>query len=119
MDDLQKQLKMISNENIIWYIYLFIVFFALFTNYLEREYFLTKDKRKKRYAQKINSTILIIAFFIYLYFFIIAFENSKNSKNKRISFERLVVSLLFLFAGALAIYADIDEKSNNIDLGIF
>ena len=125
MDELSKQLKLINKEDIVWYIYFFIITFALITNNLEKNYLLTKNKNSKILAQKINTTILVVAFFIYLYFLSVSLENNNNArlkhniKDERISFERLIVSLLFLIAGAIAIYADYDDNRTNTDIGIF
>ena len=116
-----KQLELINKEDLVWYIYYFIVTFALITNELERKYIIYKDENSKKIAQKINTFILIIAFFIYLYFLSSSFDNitnSNTSREKRIGTERLIVNILFVIAGAIAIYADYDDNSANIDIGI-
>lgn len=124
MDDLNKQIKLINNEDIVWYIYFFIIISALFTNYLEKKYLYDKNKYNKELAQKINTIILVVAFFIYLYFLKLAYDNAKDAyksndiKNRRICMERLIVSTLFLVAGAIAIYTDYDNNTSNIDIGI-
>lgn len=120
--NINKQLKLLKNEDIVWLIYLFIVVFALYTNKLEREYIFDKDKIKKKNASRINTFILIVAFFIYLYLASVSLDNCKNTtnnKDRRIAIERLVVSLTFLIGGAIAIYADYDNNSNNLDIAIF
>ena len=120
--DINKTLKLLNNEDIVWIIYLFIVVFALYTNKLEREYIFDKDKNKKKNASKINTIILVVAFFIYLYLASVAMDSckyTKNEKDKRIAIERLIVSLTFLVGGALAIYTDYDNNMNNLDIAIF
>lgn len=44
MNDVEKKLKRLKNEDIIWIIYFFIVVFALYSNKLDRDYLLKKDK---------------------------------------------------------------------------
>lgn len=123
MDDINKQLNLLEKEDIVWIIYLFIVVFALYTNRLEKEYLFDKNKVKQKLASKINTTILVVAFFIYLYLASVALNNCKrnykNNIDKRVSIERLVVSLTFLIGGALAIIADYDNNTNNLDIAIF
>ena len=126
MEDINRQLKLINNEDIVWIIYFFIVLFALFTNHLEKQCLFSKDMQKQKLARKINTCIFIVAFFIYLYFTYVSYNNleltkyKNNNKEKRVAFERLIVNFLFLAAGALSIYADYDNNNNdNIDLAIF
>lgn len=123
MDNISKQLNLLEKEDIVWIIYLFIVVFALYTNKLEKEYLFDKNKVKQKLASKINTTILIVAFFIYLYLASVSLNNCKrnykNNIDKRVSIERLVVSLTFLIGGALAIIADYDNNTNNLDIAIF
>jgi len=124
MDNISRNLKLIRNEDIVWLIYFFIITFAIISNRLEEKYLLTKNNNNKNIASKINTTILIVAFLIYLYLLSVSLENNKLVKNKhnrhdeRVSFERLIVSLLFVIAGALSIYADYDDNVS-ADLAIF
>lgn len=124
MDRFNRQLQQLKEEDFIWLIYFFIVIFALIANKYEHNYLITKNKCSQKNAQKITTTILVVAFFIYLYFTLTAFDNleflKRNGTNKevRISFERLIANILFLVAGAIAIYADYDSNSTGIDIGI-
>jgi len=68
MDKLSRQLKLLKEEDFIWLIYYFIVTFALVANYFERNSILNNNKESLKNAQKITTTILVVAFFIYLYF---------------------------------------------------
>ncbi len=124
MDKFSRQLKLLKEEDFIWLIYFFIVTFALVANYFERNYLLTQNQTSQKKAQKITTTILVVAFFIYLYFTLVSFDNleylkrNSNQKEVRVAFERLIANILFLTAGAIAIYADYDSNSTNIDIGI-
>jgi len=124
MDRFNRQLKQLKEEDYIWLIYFFIVIFALVANNFERNFLITKNKFSQNSAQKITTTILVVAFFIYLYFTLIAFDNleflKRNGTNKevRVAFERLIANILFLVAGAVAIYADYDSNSSDVSIGI-
>lgn len=117
------ELKLLDKEDIIWIIYIFLFIFALYSNKLEREYIFNKDKQQKINASKINTFILVMAFFIYIYFASLALKNLKrnfkNENDKRIAIERLIVSLLFVVGGIFAIYTDYDNNTNNLDIAIF
>lgn len=126
MNELLRKLKLLRNEDIIWLIYYFIVTFALISNRLEKNYLLNNENVQSRNtSRKINTTLLIIAFFIYLYFTVVAFQDiellKQNSTKKevRISYERLITNLIFLAGGILAIIADLDENTSDVDLAIF
>jgi len=125
MDRVTRQLKQLRQEDFIWLIYFFIVIFALVSNRFEENFLYTKNKRSKKNAQKITTTILIVAFFIYLYFTLVSFDNleylKRNSNNKdvKVAFERLIANILFLVGGAVAIYADYDSNSSSIDIAGF
>ena len=120
----KRQLKQINEENYIWIIYYFIVTFALIANVFEKKYILSKDTNNKKITQIITTTILVVAFFIYLYFTIISkdnldyFKQTGNQKEIKIATERLIANILFLIAGFVALYADYDSNSTNVDLAI-
>ena len=116
MKDINKELKIINNEDIVWIIYLFIITFALISNNLEKIYLFNKDYTKKIIANNINSIILVVALCIYLYFTYLSYDNIKCNGNNIINEEKLIVNILFVIAGIIAIHADINSK--NISLAI-
>ncbi len=125
MSELFRKLQLLKEEDFIWLIYYFIITFALVANELERRYLLDNKEPEINIAKKINSTILIIAFIIYLYFVIVTIQNfdilKKNGTRKevRVAFERLIANIIFLVAGAIAIYADYDSNTIGTDIAIF
>lgn len=125
MNDLFRKLKLLKEEDFIWLIYYFIITFALVANELERRYLINNKEPEINVAKKINSTILIIAFIIYLYFVVVTIQNfdilKKNGSRKevRVAFERLIANIIFLVAGAIAIYADYDSNTIGTDIAIF
>lgn len=125
MNDFFRKLKLLKEEDFIWLIYFFIIIFALISNKYERNYVLFNNTNDINKSKKINTTILVIAFCIYLYFVIVTINNfdllKRNSNNKevRVAFERLIANILFLVAGAFALYADYDSNTIGTDIAIF
>lgn len=125
MNDFFRKLNLLKQEDFIWLIYFFIITFAIISNKFERNYVITNNQASLNKAKKINSTILIIAFFIYLYFVIVTIDNFdiliRNSERKdvKVAFERLIANILFLVAGAIALYADFDSNTIGTDIAIF
>ena len=125
MNEFFRKLNLLKQEDFIWLIYFFIITFAIISNKFERDYVINNNQNSLNNAKKINSTILIIAFFIYLYFVIVTINNfdilRRNSSRKevRVAFERLIANILFLVAGAIALYADYDNNTTGTDIAIF
>lgn len=116
--ELLKKLELIKQEDFIWIIYFFIIIFALISNFYERIFLLDKDPIAKRKFSTINTTILIVAFFIYLYNVIISYDDLKSGRQNILSFLRVVASLLFLVAGVIFIYIDFKSNTTERDIGI-
>ena len=124
MNDVEKKLKRLKNEDIIWIIYFFIVVFALYSNKLDRDYLLTKDKDAYKREKSINITIFFIAFFIYLYFLLLLTEDLGNMEknfddpNYRSTFIQLIAAILFLIGGAIYLINEITRKDDELDVGL-
>ncbi len=124
MNDVEKKLKRLKNEDIIWIIYFFIVVFALYSNKLDRDYLLKKDKDAYKREKSINITIFFIAFFIYLYFLLLLTEDLGNMEknfdnpNYRSTFIQLIAAILFLIGGAIYLINEITRKDDALDVGL-
>lgn len=115
------RLRDIHIENFIWIVYLFISTAALISNNFESDYIIKQQKKDYRIYKKINITIFIVAFFIYLYFL---YHNVKNvselkknaSNDKKVLFAQInvIAAILFLVGGILYLYTE----SNDIDVEI-
>lgn len=125
MNDFFRKLNLLKEEDFIWLIYFFIITFAIISNKYERNYIITKNERYLNKSKKINSTILIVAFLIYFYFVIVTIKNfdilkrNASKKEVKVAFERLIANILFLVAGAIALYADFDNNTTGTDIAIF
>lgn len=124
MNDVEKKLKRLKNEDIIWIIYFFILVFALYSNKLDRDYLLKKDKDAYKREKSINITIFFIAFFIYLYFLLLLTEDLGNMEknfddpNYRSTFIQLIAAILFLIGGAIYLINEITRKDDALDVGL-
>ena len=119
MKDYARDLKLLKEEDIIWYIYYFIVTFAIIANSFEEKYIYEGNKQ-----DRLNVVLLIIALLIYIYYVIIAIQDlnlskSKDESRQRIAMERLITTLVFLVGGALSLYTELDDNAGDVDLAIF
>ena len=118
------KLQRISEENFIWVVYFFIIIAALLSNAYEKYFLETGDYRKQKIFKTLNITIFCVAFFIYLYFVLISYENvqelreSSNKKEVTSAHVQLIASLLFLVAGGLALYAELNRDDPDTDIGV-
>ncbi len=124
MEDKLRNLKLLKEEDFIWYIYFFIVTFALVANSFEEKFIYTGNHSYQKSGRKINITLLVIAFIIYLYYVAIAIEDIniakvRDERRQRVALERLITSLVFLVGGALSIYTELDDNAGDVDLAIF
>lgn len=112
-------LKEVSVEDYIWIIYIFLAIFALVSNYFEKEYLKTHDKRDENIFRTINTEIFIVIFIIYLYFVFVNYKHIKrldpNSSPKQVFLANagLIAAILFLIAGGISLFISI--AGNNED----
>ena len=112
-------LKRINIEDYIWIIYLFLVGYNLYSNYLEKKFLISKDKYLYNKFHSINTTVSFIALIIFIYFLIIAYEDLNklniNSKEDEKKFKTLtfIASLLFVIGSAISLY--VTYKSTDLD----
>ena len=118
------KLQRISEENFIWLVYFFIIIAALLSNAYEKYFLETGDYRKQKIFKTLNITIFSVAFFIYLYFVIVTYENvqqlRENATQKEVlsAHMQLIASLLFLVAGGIALFAELNRDDPNTDIGV-
>ncbi len=119
MNDLENKLNKISNENIIWYIYIFIAIFALVSNYFESDYLKNKNHHEYIIYHDINIVILIVSILIYCYFIYNNYQNCQkqnphtNSQSKENNDLNLIASILILIAGLIYLYTTIMDTTED------
>ncbi|MCM1052681.1 MAG: hypothetical protein NC483_01710 [Ruminococcus sp.] len=118
------KLQRLRTEDFIWVIYFFIALAALISDSYERDYVLTNNQNDKRKFKTINIIILTVAFCIYIYFVLINYEDVKELKReatkKEVALKHLglVAALLFLSAGVISLYVELNKEEGleNIEL---
>lgn len=107
------RLNRLKQEDFIWIIYIFIAIAALYSNSLEKDYYIKNNKNAFYKEKAINTTILVIAFFIYLYFLLLTTEDlsnmEKNFRDKSYieTFAKLIAAILFLVGGAIYVVIEL------------
>ncbi len=118
------KLNRLKKENLIWLIYFFIIIAALLSNAYEKYFLETKDYRNEKIYRTLNITVFCVAFFIYLYFVIVSYEDveylKKTSTKKEVihAHVQLIAAILFLVAGGLALYNEINKAAPDTDIGL-
>lgn len=113
MDSILRNLKELEIEDLIWVITLFTASFAIVSNKLEREFLFTGDLTKQKKFKTINITLLSIAFFIYLYFVMLAYSRFKLN-NPNTTFKQLRIREANFIAAVLVLLATIIYFINSI-----
>ena len=118
--DLEEKLKEIKIENFIWIIYIGIIIYSYYSNYLEKRYYLynnKEDKDKYRQTLLIIFSILIV---VYYYFFKSSLDDYNNlrktdtKEKKELVTLSLIASLLIFISGLIFLY--VAYKDQNIDV---
>lgn len=105
MKDISENLKELEIEDFIWVISLFSACFALLSNKLEKDYLYTYNLSKEKEYKTINITLLVIAFFIYLYFMMLNYKRIKRNTHQ--SFKQMRINNANFLAATLIVLATI------------
>ncbi len=121
-EELKKRLKQLKIEDFIWIIYIGIIFFSLYSNTLERKYFIYNDKKSKDTYRNITIGIFTILVIVYFYFLADSYNDVKNLnikdtyKKKYLTKLSFVGSLLIFISGIIFLYIAYNDE--NIDVEI-
>lgn len=105
-EDAIEQYRELKKDDIVWYIYIFIVFAAIYSNKLEEDYVFTKNPNEYKVFHNINIIALTVVFFIYLFFVIRSNKNYKKKPSFRTELN-LIATIMFLIGGAILLYLEI------------
>lgn len=121
-DELNKRLKQLKVEDFIWIIYIGIIIFSLYSNTLERKYFLYNDQRSKEKYRKIMIGIFVILVVVYAYFFKDSLDDVKSlspyeqPKVKNLTKLSLLGSFFILLSGIIFLYIAIADENIDVEL---
>jgi len=123
MNKINKILKELEIEDMIWIITLFSAIFAIISNKYERNYVITKNQSSKVRYKTINVTLLTISFFIYLYFLLLSYSRIKEInpnttfKQARLTNINFITATLFIIASIISIFVEIfSDDGSDINL---
>ena len=121
-DDINDRLKEIRNEDIIWIIYLGIIFLSFYSNNIEKKYFFTKDNNLKKEYRSIIIFIFSILIIVYLYFVKDSLDSVKKltpndtDEKKKLTYLSLFASILIAISGAIFLYIALKDENLDIEL---
>lgn len=121
-EEIEERLKQINIEDYIWLIYIGIIFFSWYSNYLERDFLINNNKHSKSKYRTIIISIFSVLVVVYYYFFKSSLENLKEIKptdreeKKQLVYLSFIASLLILISGLIFLYIAIYDKDNSIEL---
>lgn len=120
--EISDKLREINNEDIIWVIYLGIIFLSFYSNNLERKYYTENNKTAKDKYQKIMIFIFAVLFIVYLYFLKSSIDSMKklkpsdSSKKKELVILSFIASFLIVISGFLYLYIAITDNNLDVEL---
>lgn len=108
--NIEKRLKQIKNENIIWIIYIGIIILSFYSNVLEKDYFINKNINSKNKYRNINTIIFITLIIVYSYFEKDSIESLKNINKTKYDNLSFIATTLVLISGIIFLYIIIDDN---------
>jgi len=122
MKEKEELLEKIKIENWIWVLYLFLIGYSFYSNYLETEYLKTDNEEAK---EKYRTSIIIIfsvALLVYLYFFednlkdVANLTSCDNPKKVFLTRMNLLASTLIVIAGCIFLFIAIFDTQLDTEL---
>lgn len=120
--ELGRKIKQIDTENIIWIIYIIIIFMSWYANHLEKNYYLYNDEMSKRKYKDMMVFIFLILLVIYFYFVKDSFEDLKkinpqdSEEKKKLVLLSFLGSLLVLLSGIIFTYISVKDENLDVEL---
>lgn len=121
-NDLEKRLKQLKIEDYIWILYIGIIIFSLYSNTLERKYFIYNDLKAKEKYRNITIGIFTILVIVYAYFLKDSYEDVKNINNEH-SFKKkklitlsFIGSLLIFISGIIFLYIALEDENVDVEV---
>lgn len=122
MNEKEELLEKIKIENWIWILYLFLIGFSFYSNYLETQYIKTNDIEAKEEYRKSVIIIFSIALLVYLYFFednlkdVAHLTPFDNPKKIFLNKANLLASTLIVIAGCIFLFIAIFDTELDTEI---
>ena len=121
-DELESRLEDIKIEEIVWIIYIGIIMYSFYSNYLERKYLLTGDIQTKEKYRKTLIIIFSILLVIYLYFLkdsydsVLELKEIDNEEKKNLVYLSFLGSLLITISGIIFLYIAFSDEQVDVEI---
>ena len=119
-EELNKKLKELKIEELIWIVYIGIIVLSFYSNSLEKKYFLTNDLKSKENYRSIMILIFSILILVYLYFLKDSYDSLKNSykfsKKYQLNLLSFIASLLIFISGCIFLYIAYVDKDIDVEI---
>lgn len=122
MSKKEEKLKQLKVENNIWIIYIGIIVFSWYSNYLEKNYILTGNndfKNEYRVIIIIIFSILVVVYFYFLkssYSDLVSLNDSDSEKKKLLVYYSFLASLLIFIAGIIFLFIALSDDNLDVEL---
>ena len=120
--EVKDKIKQINTENVIWIIYIIIIFMSWYANYFEKKYYLNNDNESKEKYKSIMVFIFLILLVVYFYFVTDSYQdvkklNSADSVEKtKLVLLSFLGSLFVLLSGIIFTYISIKDENLDVEL---
>ena len=121
-EELNRKLKQLKSEEIIWIIYIGIIIFSFAANYYERKYFITNSIDSKEKYRRLMVFIFSILIIIYIYFLkdsidgIKSIKKNDSDKKKTLIYLSFIGSLLILISGLIFLYIAYSDEWLDVEI---
>lgn len=122
VNELNKKLKELKVEEIVWVIYIGIIILSFYSNNLERKYFINNDVDSRRKYTNIMIIIFTILLIVYMYFAKTSLDDVRelnkddSDKKKNLTYLSFLGSLLILIGGVIFLYIAIKNENLDVEL---
>lgn len=122
VNELNKKLKELKVEEIVWVIYIGIIILSFYFNNLERKYFINNDVDSRRKYTNIMIIIFTILLIVYMYFAKTSLDDVRelnkddSDEKKNLTYLSFLGSLLILIGGVIFLYIAIQNENLDVEL---
>ena len=121
-EEINQKIKEINTEDMIWIVYIGIIFLSFVSNHFERKYYLNNDINSREKYQKILIFIFSVLLIVYIYFLKGSIDSIKNlkdtdsKKKKEMVYLSFIASLLIAISGVIFLYIAIIDDNLDVEL---
>lgn len=122
VNELNKKLKELKAEEIVWIVYIGIIILSFYSNNLERKYFINNDVGSRRKYTNIMIIIFTILLIVYMYFAKTSLDDVReldkddSDGKKNLTYLSFLGSLLILISGVIFLYIAIQNENLDVEL---